>query len=353
MKLAYTGSFDPFTNGHLHIVDKATLFESVEKIAIIVANNPGKKHHFSAEDRVEMIKKTLFDRGRSDDSRYEVCILPPNQYAVSYAKEIGCDAMLRGVRTEQDFQDECGLYQANKLIDKRMETIYMMPDINLSAVRSSLVMGLVGPAGWTSAVGELVPPAVMMAVCKKFCMAKCGIGELDGDWSAYERPYHNWEHIAYCLTEFIRLAGPSFTFEMLGILMHDIIHFDSMTDLFTKPWFAGSQDMLLRQTVYDTIMATNHEKPRDMGDDKFGLLSLVHDIDLSVLAWREDKYDRYTRQIFDEYVNVLGVPAGKFREGRMNFLNAMLWKKIFLLNHYDEAAAKRNIERELVCLGDD
>ena len=351
MKLAYAGSFDPFTNGHLHIVRKASLLKDVEKVVIIVSNNKGKKHHFSSEKRVEMISKSLSEFG--DNTLYEVVILPQNEYAVSFARSIGCDVMLRGVRTEPDFQDECRIYQANKKIDGKMETIYMMPDINLSEVRSSLIMGLVGPSEWMFVVKQMVPWPVMNALCQKFSMELCGINEIYGaEWKAYENnPYHNWEHIAYFLSEFVKYAGEGHRLEMLGILCHDLLPFSDIGDFALKCFFPGSNEFMLKKEAYEVIMSTNHENLPDFSKDTTGLCKLAHDIDLSVLSWPSDRYRSYANAVRDEYVRVKKIPEEVYINGRISFLNTMLNKpRIYLLGLYKEETARSNMNEELFVL---
>lgn len=353
MKLAYPGSFDPFTNGHLHIIEKGLALEPGTQVTIIVAANSNKKHHFSGDARVEMIEKSV-----SGLTGVDVKLLPPYTYTVHYAKALRCDAMLRAMRTEPDFQDECGIYQANRLISD-METIYVMPDIDLSAVRSSLAMGLVGPAGWTSVVSELVPSVVMNQICKKHCseVVDPERGKTFGGkhFDNYDvMPYHNWKHIAYCLSEFRKLNGGSLKPAEIGIFLHDAFDPNDLTGL--REFLKLNNDLTnFTEIVELMVRATNHGAVDiTSSNPKWKKLAeLFHDIDLSVLSWPWELYEEYTKAIREEYVNVKGCPLDVFINGRIKFLNSMMGKQVYLTENYSELDAEENMTREFASLADD
>lgn len=343
MKLAYTGSFDPFTNGHLHIVEKALGMSKDVSVHVIIADNPGKKHKFSAEDRMLMVLQALKGRGTA----VRVSILPRDKFAVNWAKENGDDAMLRGIRTEQDFQDECGVYHANRLINDRMETVYVMPDINLSAVRSSSVMSLIGPYGWVFAADKLVPPVVMNQICKKYCLARCEITQnmprfedLVKVFSCYDKNYyHNWKHIAYFLME-LSLSQPDLASEV-GVLMHDIVDPskpEELDKILRDNWVPYANKCL------EFLAATRHgHLPENLSE----IQKIVHDIDMSVLSWDPEEYDIYAKNVEREYVELHNVSPEDFNGGRIMFLTETLKRNVFLTSRYNEAKARYNIKREL------
>lgn len=348
MKLAYPGSFDPFTNGHLHIVEKGLALEPGTQVTIIVAANSNKKNHFSGEDRVKMIEKTV-----EGMTGVDVKLLPPNTYTVHCAKRLKCDVMLRAMRTEPDFQDECGIYQANRLISD-METIYVMPDIDLAAVRSSLAMGLVGPSGWTFVVSKLLPENIMNQVCKKFCGSVLDPALVSQTKVYDDMPYHNWKHIAYCLTEFRKHTWNSDKQAEIGILLHDAFDPNNIPVLMDFLWennnvihrtFAESK----QGTIEDVVRATNHGHIdfSNLDAKSRELPELVHDIDLSVLSWPWEMYEEYTKAIRKEYVQVKGIALSEFIKGRIQFLNSMVGKKIYFTNFYSELDAEENMNKEL------
>jgi len=352
MKLAYTGSFDPFTNGHEHIVEKALGLGA--EIVVIVANNPNKKHHFPSELRAKMVKKCI--------PEVEVLILPDRTYAVEFAHSLGCVGMVRGIRTEQDFQDEVGVYQANKLIKPEMESVYIMPDINLSSVRSSLVMSLVGAHDWIWAVKQIVPEFVMLQICKKFCLEYCSLKgderyidfqNHNEDFNAFTEydtnPYHNWEHIAYCLMEFHKINGNNNKNVDLGILFHDTFDPNDTTRL-RKFLEFNNYITNWPELVISVVGATNHGHPMDFENKDMrikDLIKIVHDIDLSVLSWPPDRYESYAKAIRKEYVEVKGVQKDEFIEGRIKFLKSMIRKNPYLTNNYSVVEAGLNMAWEL------
>lgn len=351
MKLAYPGSFDPFTNGHLHIVEKGLALEPGTQVTIIVAAHPNKKNHFSGEDRVKMINKTV-----EGLTGVDVKLLPPNTYTVNYAKELKCDVMIRAMRTEPDFQDEFGIYQANRLISD-METIYVMPDMDLAAVRSSLAMGLVGPSGWTFVVSKLLPENIMNQVCKKFCSSVLD-PDLISQTKVYDdMPYHNWKHIAYCLTEFRKHTFNPDKQAEIGILLHDAFDPNDLPGLMDFLWknnnvihrtFAESK----QGTIEDVVRATNHGHIdfSNLDANARELSELVHDIDLSVLSWPCERYEEYMAAIRREYVYVKGVSLSDFIKERIRFLNSMVEKKLYFTNIYSELEAYANMNQELKML---
>lgn len=339
MKVAYAGSFDPFTNGHLHLINKAIRIMPGVELTILVANNPDKKHRFSIEERVNIVRKVF-----ENNPRIIIEILPSNRYAVEYAKNIGCNAMIRGIRTEKDFQDESGVYNANKIICPTMETLYIMPDINLSAVSSSLVMALVGPSGWMGAVEQLVPSNTFLNICKKYCIKTADAGEFTGDLSCYDKmPYHNWKHIAYCMAELINQGY--FHVDLLrGILLHDAIDPNKRGELNRFSFYGMNAEAL--EYTWEAIAATDHEH---LNENSLKLYQkIIHDIDMSILAADGTQYDKYMMQIRREYVDTKGITFDKFIQGRKEFIKSLLNKDhIFFTSHYSETLARDNLRREL------
>lgn len=131
MKIAvYPGSFDPITNGHLDILDRAIpLFD---KIIILVAVNENKKSIFSPEERVKMIKE-----GTKHLNNVEVDFY--NGLTVSYAKAHGATYLIRGLREMTDFEYELQLYKANEFIDSSIDCLYFMSRSTNSFISSSSI----------------------------------------------------------------------------------------------------------------------------------------------------------------------------------------------------------------------
>lgn len=345
MKLAYVGSFDPFTNGHLHVINKALHLGKDVGVLVIVANNDRKKHNFKQFKRVQVIQDVIESEKLSN--QVHVMELTGTQYAVDFAMNQGCTALLRGIRTEQDFQDEVGFYHANRLVNSEMESVYVMPDMNLSGVRSSLVMSMVGFKNWTNVVDELVPDSVMLELCKNWCcdMVQFNSMMLNVDEVYKKFHYHNWQHIAYCLSEVYDnknlINGKFYEDFMEAVLFHD---FYDPANLPSNNEYLKYGKSMNFNFVMKLIAATNHGKHDALVNKEE---KLIHDIDLSVLAWKHNDYVKYMKNIQNEYIVEKCVDKLLFKDGRIKFLEEMLNEdKIFELDIYSEKQAKENMKFE-------
>ena len=149
MRIAvYPGSFDPITNGHLEILDRA--LNIFDKVIILVAINPNKKTRFSPEERVAMIKEAIKNPRVEVDSYHGL--------TVKYAKEHGASHLIRGLRAVTDFEYEFSLASANDFIDQSIDTIFLMSKAEKSFINSSMIMELFQNG---VDVSSLVPPSVI------------------------------------------------------------------------------------------------------------------------------------------------------------------------------------------------
>ena len=130
----YPGSFDPITNGHLDILDRAlTLFDEV---TIVVAGTGQKSPLFSPDERVELIKNVVKDRGaRVKVDRWSGLIM-------EYAEQNKVNAVIRGLRAASDFEYEFMMASMNKKINATVETLFMMTSQNLYFVSSTMIKEL-------------------------------------------------------------------------------------------------------------------------------------------------------------------------------------------------------------------
>lgn len=148
MKIAiYPGSFDPITNGHLDVLNRAC--KIFDKVIVLVAVNPKKKSRFSAEERVAMIKEAV------DNPNVEVDSF--SGLTVEYAKSHGATHLIRGLRAVTDFEYEFQLASANDYVDSNIDTVFLMSKNDKSFINSSMIMEL-HEAGVD--VSNLVPESV-------------------------------------------------------------------------------------------------------------------------------------------------------------------------------------------------
>ena len=160
--IAYAGSFDIFTNGHLWVV-KAGL-EIAEHVTIFVADNTSKKYLFSKEQRITIIENIIQDEGLKDRVRV---IGSTNEYVALRIAEYNITHMIRGIRNSVDFDQEKLIQRANYSMFGGVQTIFVMPPSELESVSSSFVKALIGPAYWTTYVQNLIPQASLTSLIKK------------------------------------------------------------------------------------------------------------------------------------------------------------------------------------------
>jgi pantetheine-phosphate adenylyltransferase len=154
-RAVYPGSFDPITNGHLDILDRAlSLFPEV---VVVVAGTGHKSPLFTPEERVELIREVIADRPGAKVDRWPGLIM-------DYARENQISAVIRGLRAASDFEYEFMMASMNKKLNSQVETLFMMTAQNLFFVSSSMVKELFLYGGDISAY---VPPSVTKRLEKK------------------------------------------------------------------------------------------------------------------------------------------------------------------------------------------
>lgn len=149
----YAGSFDPVTNGHDDILLKAaTAFETVY---IAVGNNPRKKHMFSLDERMEMIRN--LDTVKSKDN---IEVVSFDGSLAQFCREKVCSFIVRGLRNAADYGAEIELAAINKSLCPWVNTVFFIPDDRNLHVSSSMVKELFS-------IGEPVTPFVSPHVLDK------------------------------------------------------------------------------------------------------------------------------------------------------------------------------------------
>ncbi|MFZ9899794.1 MAG: pantetheine-phosphate adenylyltransferase [Gemmatimonadaceae bacterium] len=152
----YAGSFDPITNGHADLIRRSLSF--VDRLIVGVAVNVSKQPLFSAEERMALIRSAV-----EDDPRVEVRAF--RGLVVDFAKEIGVSVVLRGLRAVADFEYEYQMALMNRHLSPGLETMFMVPSVQVSYVSSSLVREV---ARFGGDIDALVHPAVARALRAKF-----------------------------------------------------------------------------------------------------------------------------------------------------------------------------------------
>ena len=126
----YPGSFDPVTNGHLDVVERAR--KLFDEVIVAVANNDGKQPLFSLDERLDFLKQTL---GKLDNVR----IAHFNGLLVDFARAQEAIAVIRGLRAISDFEFEFQMALMNRKLEAAVETIFLMPKEEYTYLSSRIV----------------------------------------------------------------------------------------------------------------------------------------------------------------------------------------------------------------------
>ena len=152
----YPGSFDPLTNGHLDLIDRA--LHIFDEVHIAIARNSEKSPLFTTSERVDIVKKAL-------GNRRGVVVKAFDGLIVEYAKRMNIQTMMRGLRATSDFDYEFQLALTNRTLAKNIDTIFLMPSETHLYLSSKLVKEI---AHYGGDVSRFVPKFIVPLLKKKF-----------------------------------------------------------------------------------------------------------------------------------------------------------------------------------------
>jgi len=148
----YPGTFDPITNGHFDVIERALgLFDEV---IIAVAVSQDKKPMFTLDERIKMTQKAI-------EPLENVSVVGFNNLTVELAKEHNATILIRGLRAVSDFEYELQLGYLNNSLDDSIETVYLMPKLQHAFISSSIVRNLLKFNGKTQ---HLLPKEVQKII---------------------------------------------------------------------------------------------------------------------------------------------------------------------------------------------
>ena len=131
----YPGTFDPITYGHIDVIRRA--LKIVNKLIVAVSNDNTKDYLFSDEERVELIKNSLFKDLKFN--KRNIKVLSFNTLTTSLCKKYNATVIFRGLRAVSDFEYEFQLAGMNRKLNKSIETVFLMSDIDKQVISSKFV----------------------------------------------------------------------------------------------------------------------------------------------------------------------------------------------------------------------
>ena len=131
----YPGTFDPVTKGHIDVIKKS--LKIVDRLIVATTDNINKEYFFSIEERISIIKNSLFKDLRMSKKR--IIIVPFNVLTIDLCRRYKASIIIRGLRAVSDFEYEFQLAGMNKKLNNDIETIFLMSDIENQIISSKFV----------------------------------------------------------------------------------------------------------------------------------------------------------------------------------------------------------------------
>ncbi len=157
MKLVvYPGSFDPLTNGHLDLIERAV--KLFDRVIVAIAENESKHPLFTLQERKDLVTQSITHLKNVEVDTFTGLL-------VDYVEKQGGQAILRGLRAVSDFEFEFQLALMNRKLNQRVETLFMMPKDTYTFLSSRVIKEISRLGG---NVDCLVPNAVKLALQSKF-----------------------------------------------------------------------------------------------------------------------------------------------------------------------------------------
>ncbi|MBQ8495205.1 MAG: pantetheine-phosphate adenylyltransferase [Clostridia bacterium] len=156
MKLAVCpGSFDPVTNGHLDIIRRAA--KLADRVLVVVMTNAIKNPLFSMEERMEMLRRVTADLPNVEVDAFDGLL-------ADYTRQVGADAIVKGLRATSDFEYEFQMALTNRQLGATAETVFLTTSAEMMFLSSSLVKQV---AAYNGDISEFVPAEVLDLVIQK------------------------------------------------------------------------------------------------------------------------------------------------------------------------------------------
>lgn len=152
----YPGTFDPLTNGHLSIINRA--LKIFDKLVVAILTNPQKTTLFSLDERISMIKEVLKDKPNIEVESFDGLL-------VDYVVKKRTNVIIKGLRALSDFEYEFQMAIMNRKLNREIESVFLMTDFRWLYISSTIIKEV---AKFGGEISGLVPPLVCKKVKEKY-----------------------------------------------------------------------------------------------------------------------------------------------------------------------------------------
>ena len=135
----YPGTFDPITFGHIDVIQKS--LKIVDQVIVAISDGDNKKYLFTIEERIKIVNKALFSDLKFKKSKVKVISF--NSLTTDLCKKYKSNIILRGLRAVSDFEYEFQLAGMNRKLNKNVETIFLMSDVQNQIISSRLIKEII------------------------------------------------------------------------------------------------------------------------------------------------------------------------------------------------------------------
>ena len=142
-KAIYPGTFDPITYGHIDVIKKA--LKIVDKLIVAVSDGNSKNYLFDINERIEIVKKALFVDAKLNKKKINVITF--KTLTTSLCKKLNSNIILRGLRAVSDFEYEFQLAGMNRKLNNKIETVFLMSDVENQIISSKFVKEIIELGG--------------------------------------------------------------------------------------------------------------------------------------------------------------------------------------------------------------
>ena len=371
-KIAFSGTLDPITNGHMWVIGEAR--ELADEVVVLLSENPVKKPQFTGEQRKEIVERSVAAQGWTNVSVQ----LVRGDYTARAAKRQNISFLIRGIRNTSDFDYENLIQQANVDVLHGAKTLFVMPPRDLGSVSSSFVRSLQGPVGWHWTTEQFMPAPAYCAWILDWlrkdwdtlwpgreAQAAPWFERLTGEtaYGSPQRAYHDLDHLVHGLTE-IRVWGsntgaPDGDVALLkkAFWFHDAVYSGahegkSNEEQSARLWEgAGLDTDQATRDVAALIRATDHSRQHEAQHRLHGAMLGA---DLAILGQPQDVYESYARKVRIEYAHVDDAAYAAGRKAILaHFLtlaaSGTLYTDSYFADMYTDSAHD-NLKREIATL---